>query len=113
MPTTHHPPTGNDIAALDGARMIADGIPYPDFLAARSRLEDGAEWFDVWAENGRGYESIGQAALDAGHPLTGGRWLWQASLAFHYAQFLWFHDPRRREEGQQRKVESTGAPAPI
>ena len=105
MATNYRPPTGIDIAALDGARMIADGISYPDFLDARSQLENGAEWFDVWAEKGRQYEEIGQAALDAGDHVTGAGWLWQACLAFHYAQFLWFHDPERREQGQRRKVD--------
>jgi 2,6-dihydroxypseudooxynicotine hydrolase len=99
------PPTGAQIAALDGARMIADGIPYPDFVAAGERLEAGVDWFDVWADTGRAYEARGQEAIDRGDTLTGGRWLWTACLSYHYAQFLWFHDPERRVQGQRRKVE--------
>ncbi len=40
-------------------------------------------------------------------PATAGRArasLWLACLSHHYAQFLWFHDPVRRDEGQMRKV---------
>lgn len=99
------PPTGAQIAALDGERMIADGIPYHDFLVARERLEAGDQWYDVWAETGLAYEARGQEAIDRGDTLTGGRWLWIGCLSYHYAQFLWFHDAARREAGQRRKVE--------
>jgi 2,6-dihydroxypseudooxynicotine hydrolase len=105
MATDYRPPTGSELATLDGARMIADGIPYPDLVAAAEQLRNGADWFDVWAGNGRRYEEIGQLAIDAGDTLTGGAWLWQACINFHYAQFLWFHDRGRREEGQRRKVD--------
>jgi 2,6-dihydroxypseudooxynicotine hydrolase len=105
MATDYRAPAGTEMAALDGARMIADGIPYPDYAAASERLGQGAEWFSVWAENGRRYEALGDAELASGNTLTGAHFLWQACLNFHYAQFLWFHDPSRRVEGQRRKVE--------
>jgi 2,6-dihydroxypseudooxynicotine hydrolase len=44
--------------------------------------------------------------------VSAGEWLWQASLSFHYAQFMWFHDPARRERGQRRKVELYNRAAP-
>jgi 2,6-dihydroxypseudooxynicotine hydrolase len=105
MATHYRPPTGSDLIKLDGARMIADGIPYPDFAAAAERLSDGADWYDVWADNGKRYEELGQAAIDAGDATTGARFLWTGCMNYHYAQFLWFHDPERREEGQRRKVD--------
>ncbi|MEA2445057.1 MAG: 2,6-dihydroxypseudooxynicotine hydrolase, partial [Thermoleophilales bacterium] len=105
MATDYRPPTGSDLITLDGARMIADGIAYPDFVAASERLRDGADWYDVWADNGKRYDEIGQAAIDAGDAITGARWLWTGCMNYHYAQFLWFHDPQRREEGQRQKVD--------
>jgi 2,6-dihydroxypseudooxynicotine hydrolase len=105
MATDYRPPTGSDLIKLDGARMVADGIAYPDFVAARERLSEGADWYDVWADNGKRYDEIGQAAIDAGDTITGARWLWTGCMNYHYAQFLWFHDPPRREEGQRRKVD--------
>lgn len=105
MATDYRAPAGSEIAALDGARMIADGIPYPDWAEASERLKQGADWFDVWAGNGRRYEALGDAEIAAGNTLTGAEQLWLACINFHYAQFLWFHDPARRVEGQKRKVE--------
>jgi 2,6-dihydroxypseudooxynicotine hydrolase len=101
----YSPPTGLDLVKLDGARMIADGIAYPDFVAAGERLRAGDAWYDVWADTGARYEEIGQAAIDAGDTITGARWLWTGCTNYHYAQFLWFHEPERREQGQRRKVD--------
>jgi 2,6-dihydroxypseudooxynicotine hydrolase len=58
------------------------------------------------------YEALGGAAIEAGEGISGGEWLWNASLSAHYAQFMWFHDPERREAGQRRKVELFDRAAP-
>ncbi len=92
--------------------MLSDGIPYPDVSQALERIESLEEWFDFWAAKGAMYEILGDDALRAGHRVSGGEWLWQAALSFHYAQFMWFHDPVRREEGQRRKVELYNRAAP-
>jgi 2,6-dihydroxypseudooxynicotine hydrolase len=105
MATDYRPPTGSELAKLDGARMLADGIPYPDYVVATERLREGVDWYDVWADHGKRYDELGTAAIEAGDTATGARWLWTGCMNYHYAQFLWFHDAPRREEGQRRKVD--------
>jgi len=96
--------TDTKIAAiLNPGRMLADGIPYPDFAEGTRRLEAGEDWFEVWMGISRRYEELGDAALERGDSVSGGEWLWHASLSAHYAQFMWFHDPERREAGQRAK----------
>ncbi len=97
---------------LDGGRMLADGIPYPDFREAAEGIASPDQWFDFWWAKGETYERIGDEALAAGHPVSAGEWLWHGSLSFHYAQFMSFHDPARRERGQRRKVEVYNRAAP-
>jgi 2,6-dihydroxypseudooxynicotine hydrolase len=97
---------GSKIAAiLNPGRMLADGIPYPDFADATRRLEDGEDWFDLWMQRSSEYEQLGDGALERGDNVSGGEWLWHASLCAHYAQFMWFHDPARREAGQRAKTD--------
>ncbi len=91
-------------AILNPGRMLADGIPFPDYDRAR-RLADTAEWYGFWADTGQRYEALGEDALSRGDLVSGGEWLWHASLSFHYAQFMWFHEPELREAGQRRKAE--------
>jgi 2,6-dihydroxypseudooxynicotine hydrolase len=90
---------------LNWGRMLYDGVPYLDMQRATEQIGDLDQWFDFWASAGDRYEALGEGALAAGAQISAGEWLWQASLSYHYAQFMWFHDPARRERGQQRKVE--------
>lgn len=98
---------------VNPGRMLSDGVPYADLEQAQTQVAAGSvEWLDFWLDKARDYERVGEAALAGGHDITGGRWLWQASLSAHYAQFMWFHDPRRREAAQRRKVELYARAAP-
>jgi 2,6-dihydroxypseudooxynicotine hydrolase len=107
------PETADKVKAiLNPGRMTADGIPYPDYAAAVSALDQGADWFDFWTELGDEYAGLGEEAAAAGNDVSAGGWLWQASLSWHYAQFMWFHDAERREAGQRRKVELYKQAAP-
>jgi 2,6-dihydroxypseudooxynicotine hydrolase len=90
---------------LNAGRMLSDGIPYLDLQRATEQVTDLQDWFDFWIAAGERYERLGEEALENGSMVSAGEWLWQASLCFHYAQFMWFHDPAKREQGQRRKVE--------
>lgn len=97
---------------LNMGRMLYDGVPYFDIQRAGESVADLDQWFDFWAQAGKRYEALGEEALQNGATVSAGEWLWQASLSFHYAQFMWFHDPMRREAGQGRKVELYNRAAP-
>lgn len=90
-------------AILNPGRMLADGVPFQDYDAAR-RLDDASQWFGFWTKTAGRYEELGERALGLGHLVSAGELLWQASLSFHYAQFLWFHEPELRESGQNSKA---------
>ena len=108
----HATSKANVQALLNMGRMLYDGVPYFDIQRASERVVDLDGWFDFWADAGERYEALGEQALAAGARISAGEWLWQASLSFHYAQFMWFHDPDRREAGQRRKVELYNRAAP-
>ncbi len=101
-------------AILNPGRMISDGVPYAEVSAAEelARKGDDAEWFDHWIERSAFYENIATEAIEHGNTHSGGIWMWTASLCAHYAQFMWFHDPERRERGQRLKVELFDRAAP-
>ncbi|MGI9556372.1 MAG: alpha/beta hydrolase family protein [Solirubrobacterales bacterium] len=101
-------------AILNYGRMISDGIHFSDIQAAEKVADSGedVEWFDFWMQRADYYEALAQDAIDAGNTVSGGEWMWSACLAAHYAQFMWFHVPERREAGQRRKVELFDRAAP-
>lgn len=95
---------------MNRGRLSMDGIPTCD-LEAAERLET-SEWFAFWAARGDTYATLGAEASERGHRRTAGQLTWLGSLCWQYAQYLWYHDPARREEGQRRKVELYDAAAP-
>jgi 2,6-dihydroxypseudooxynicotine hydrolase len=101
-------------AYLNQGRMLSDGIPWADVEAARAAaLEDAdVDWFDFWMGRSDRYVELGEQALADSHGISAGELLWLASLTAHYGQYMWFHDPARREHGQRRKVELFDRAAP-
>jgi 2,6-dihydroxypseudooxynicotine hydrolase len=94
-------------------RLLGDGVPGGDVAAARSGLTNWDEWYPFWAGRGDVYEALARAALARGRRQSAGELFWQACLSYHYAQFLWFHDPAGREAGQMRKAELYRKGAPL
>ena len=94
-------------------RLIGDGVPAGDVLAAKSQLQRWDDWFPFWAARGEVYEGLAREALAKGRRLSAGELFWQACLSWHYAQFLWFHDPANRDAGQRRKVALYREAAPL
>lgn len=94
------------------ARMIGDGVAYPDILKLERRIGDWSEWFEAWAGVAQEYEAEAAEAEARDLFVSAGEKLFQASICWQYAQFLWFHDPERRRHGQQRKVRAYRQAAP-
>jgi 2,6-dihydroxypseudooxynicotine hydrolase len=94
-------------------RLIGDGVPAGDVFAALAEVKSWDDWYPFWARRGDVYESLARAALQRGRSQSAGELFWQACLSHHYAQFLLFHDPARRNAGQQRKVELYREAAPL
>ncbi len=68
-------------AILNPVRTLSDGVPFADISAAEEVAADGTEieWFDLWMARADFYERLGTEAIAAGHTVSGGEWLWQAS----------------------------------
>ncbi len=94
-------------------RLAGDGVPAGDIAAARQEVTCWGEWYPFWAERGDYYEALGRAALAKDRRQSAGELLWQACLSYHYAQFLWFHDPVNRDGGQHRKTALYREAAPL
>ena len=95
---------------LNWGRLLMDGLPFADLVAARDR-DPAVTWFEFWMNKTDEYEALGDAAQKAGHLQTAGYWYWVGSMAAQYAQFLWFDE--RRPRGQKRKADLYHRAAPL
>lgn len=97
----------------NATRLLGDGLPGGDVNRARVEVKTWDDWFPFWAKRGDAYEALAREALARKRRRSAGELFWQASLSYHYAQFLWFHDPANREAGQHRKVALYREAAPL
>lgn len=86
-------------------RFVGDGVAVTDLQEVTKVVQDWSQWYRAWTVLGDKYEDLAKESLAEGAHVSAGEFFWSASLAYQYAQFLWFHDPREREEGQRRKQE--------
>ncbi len=98
---------------VHGLRMAGDGVPAGDIAAGQRQVSRWEDWFGYWAGRGAYNEGLARGALARGRRVSAGELFWQACMAYHYAQFLWFHDPQTRDAGQRRKVELYREAAPL
>jgi 2,6-dihydroxypseudooxynicotine hydrolase len=101
------------VLEIHAGRLVGDGVPSIDVDLAEQQLTTWSEWFPFWTARGEEYEALGEAALAGGHELTAGELFWFGSMAHHYAQFLWFHDPAVKAGGQREKVRLYDRAAPL
>jgi 2,6-dihydroxypseudooxynicotine hydrolase len=99
--------------SANGIRLLGDGVPGGDVAAARSELTYWDQWYAFWAARGDYYEDLARAALARERKQSAGELFWHACLSYHYAQFLWFHEPANREAGQKRKTALYREGAPL
>ena len=93
-------------------RMHLDGIPVVDLEAAAARPEE-VSWFEFWSSRSDYYEGLANDALQNNSTVSCGELLFLACLCIHYAQYLWWHEPSRRQAAQRRKERLYRRAAPL
>ena len=64
-----------------GIRLIGDGVPAGDVMAAQVSLTHWDEWFPYWTGLGDTYERLAREALARNRRQSAGELFWQACYA--------------------------------
>jgi dipeptidyl aminopeptidase/acylaminoacyl peptidase len=93
-------------------RVVAGGVDPDDFARITAAIESWDEWCAAWSEAAGGYERSGYAALAAGRGGPGAAQLSMAALYYHFAKFLFVHDPRQMRAAHAAAVRCLNAALP-
>ncbi|MGH2916035.1 MAG: alpha/beta hydrolase family protein [Solirubrobacteraceae bacterium] len=73
-------------------RLIANGVPYGDFVATTARCASWADWLPAWTETAQAHATLAQEALARGATLSAGEAWLRAAVAYHFSKFVWMLD---------------------
>ena len=95
-------------AAIDNwaSRLIANGVAYDDFVRVTRSLEHWEDWLNAWVLVAAEHRQQAERARDAGHGVTAGEAFLRASIADHFAKFVWGVDAERTHAATQQAIEA-------
>ena len=93
-------------AAVDhwAPRFVQAGVDYSDFMRTTAGVESWGDWRDAWVTNADMHAGLAEEAAAAGRRLTAGEAWARATVAYHFAKFVWMVDPELSREAADRAV---------
>jgi dienelactone hydrolase len=93
-------------AAVDhwAPRFVQAGVDYSDFVVTTAGVERWEEWHGAWCRNGDMHAGLAEEAESKGRRLTAGEAWARATVAYHFAKFVWMVDPQLSREAADRAV---------
>jgi 2,6-dihydroxypseudooxynicotine hydrolase len=86
------------------ARFVQAGVDYNDFVATTARVESWDEWLDAWCANADMHARLAEEAAAKGRGLSAGEAWARATVAYHFAKFVWVVDPERSRAAADKAV---------
>jgi dienelactone hydrolase len=93
-------------AAIDhwAPRFVQAGVDYSDFVATTAGVEHWEDWHAAWCRNADMHAGLAEDAAVRGHRLTAGEAWARATVAYHFAKFVWMVDPARSRAAADKAV---------
>ena len=93
-------------------RFISNGVLLADFQEVTQGIERWEDWCSAWSARAAVHEQLGREALAEGSRLTAGEHLSRAGIYYHFAKFLFVHDPEQMRAAHMKAVECRGLALP-
>jgi pimeloyl-ACP methyl ester carboxylesterase len=93
-------------------RFVSNGVLLADFEEVTAGIERWEDWCAAWCVRGQLHEDLGREALKQGYRLSAGEHLVRAAMYYHFAKFVFVHDPKQMRDAHMRSVECYKAALP-
>ncbi|MDB5864119.1 MAG: hypothetical protein JWO70_1925 [Betaproteobacteria bacterium] len=94
-------------------RMLSQYVSQWDFDRLKKKIESWDQWCVEWSREAQRYSDMAGAALAEGNRTTAGQHYIRAALYYHWATFLFVHDPKQFVEGMEAMGECWRLAAPL
>jgi 2,6-dihydroxypseudooxynicotine hydrolase len=85
-------------------RFVSNGVLLADFEEVTAGIDRWEDWCTAWCERAKVHEALGREALKEGYKLSAGEHLVRAAMYYHFAKFVFVHDPKQMREAHLRSV---------
>ena len=82
-------------------RMLSQYVAPWEFEQLKQKIQKWDQWCEEWSKAARKHAEIGDQAAAAGRGLTAGAAYVRAALYYHWATFLFVHDPKQWRAGME------------
>jgi dienelactone hydrolase len=93
-------------AAIDhwAPRFVQAGVDYSDFVVTTAGVERWEDWHAAWCRNGDMHAGLAEEAASKDRRLTAGEAWSRATVAYHFAKFVWMVDRELSRAAADRAV---------
>jgi dienelactone hydrolase len=93
-------------AAIDhwAPRFVQAGVDYSDFVVTTAGVERWEDWHAAWCRNGDMHAGLAEEAAAKDRRLTAGEAWSRATVAYHFAKFVWMVDRDLSREAADKAV---------
>ena len=85
-------------------RFVQAGVDYSDFVVTTAGVERWEDWHAAWCRNGDMHAALAKEAASNERCLSAGEAWSRATVAYHFAKFVWMVDPERSRAAADKAV---------
>ena len=94
-------------------RFVSNGVILADFEEVTASIERWDDWCAAWSARAKVHEDLGRESLVRQNRLTAGEHLVRAAMYYHFAKFVFVHDPAQMRAAHMKAVECYAAALPF
>jgi len=94
-------------------RFTANGVDASDYTRITRSIDRWDDWCAAWSGAAHQHLALANEAFDAGHQRTAGEAFARAATYFHFAKFLFVHDPDQAGVAHASAVAALNRAAPL
>ena len=94
-------------------RFVSNGVLLADFEEVTTALDRWEDWCAAWSSRAKLHEDLAKDSLREGFRLSAGEHFVRAAMYYHFAKFVFVHDPLQMRAAHLKAVECYGAALPL
>lgn len=94
-------------------RFTANGVDASDYSRITTGIDSWDEWCAAWSQGAHEHYELGEEALSEGRSLSAGESFARAATYYHFAKFLFVHEPDQAKAAHARAIEALCRAVPL